>query len=270
MDENTKRYLTELAHAQNDTQNTFKKRIRAGHIENYRPYLEDPSEYADHLITMAEEGVCVDELAKIDHDGIRCTLILNNRAKEHYPEWAQSGNRTVQWSLALANTCPDILIHSSHQDVRIQVAKNNPEYTRLLMDRVKNMDKSEVWYAVHDVLMSQTNPEPDLLKQFLRYDRPNSANLNVLKSKYKTALIEPSVIEKTMTDYQLFKAGKVLWKRNISGHGVWCIQYAKKKLGTRHELTEEDFDYIKRQDNQWNVDEYLTKYDEPIEVVSHI
>ena len=69
--------------------------------------------------------------------------------------------------------------------------------------------------------------------------------------------------------YATNKRGKALWKRNITGYGIWCINMAKKKLKNRHELTEEDFDYIKHLDNRWRVDEYLTKYDEPIEVVSH-
>ena len=59
-------YLNELAHAQNDSQNTFKRRMLAGDIIDYRPYLEKPSKYADHLIEMASEGICVNELVKLN------------------------------------------------------------------------------------------------------------------------------------------------------------------------------------------------------------
>lgn len=83
-------------------------------------------------------------------------------------------------------------------------------------------------------------------------------------------LTQPNVIEKTMTDYQLFQAGNVLWKRNVAGCGIHCIQYAKKKLPEGMTLTEEDFDYLKGMDNTWDVDNYMTKYDEPIECVSGI
>ena len=70
-------YLNELAHAQNDSQNTFKRCMLAGDIIDYRPYLEKPSKYADHLIEMASEGICVNELVKLNHDTIRCVLIAN-------------------------------------------------------------------------------------------------------------------------------------------------------------------------------------------------
>lgn len=261
-------YLNELAHAQNDTLNTFKQRMLAGDIVDYRPYLEKPSQYADHLIEMASEGICVNELAKLDHDTIRCVLIANEHATEHYPEWARTGTRTVQYTLADTSYCPDLLIQSPHAEVRLRVAKKHPQYMTMLMNKVEN--EKEAWYSIYDVFMTQEHPEPSLLKRFFKYDRPNGANLDILKSKYKTALMEPSVIEKTMTDYQLFSAGKVLWKQNITGYGIWCIKHAKKVLDNRYELTEEDFNYLKRQDNQWRVDEYLTKYDEPIEVVSNI
>lgn len=54
------------------------------------------------------------------------------------------------------------------------------------------------------------------------------------------------------------------------GCGIHCIQYAKKKLPEGMTLTEEDFDYLKGMDNTWDVDNYMTKYDEPIECVSGI
>lgn len=261
-------YLNELAHAQNDTLNMFKQRMLAGDIIDYRPYLEKPSKYADHLIEMASEGICANELAKLDRETIRCELLASGHATEHYPGWARTGSRTIQYKLANAGRCPDILIHSPHLEVRIRVTKRYPQYMTMLMDKVEN--EKDAWYSIYDVFMTQEHPEPKLLKRFFKYDRPNGANLNILKSKYKTALMEPSVIEKTMTEYQLFRVGKALWKRNITGYGIWCINMAKKELKNRHELTEEDFDYIKHLDNRWRVDEYLTKYDEPIEVVSHI
>ena len=137
-------------------------------------------------------------------------------------------------------------------------AKHNPQYTGLLMDEVEG--EKDAWYIINDVFMSQKHPEPKFLERFLKYDRPNGDDMNILKSKYEAALIVPSVMEKTMTDYQLFRAGNELWKQNLTGYGILCIEYAKKLLENRHELTEEDFNYIKHLGKHWKVSEYLTKY----------
>lgn len=140
------------------------------------------------------------------------------------------------------------------------VAKNNPQYTGLLMDEVEG--EEDAWYIINDVFMSQEHPEPKFLERFFKYDRPNGDDMNILMGKYKVASIVPSVMEKTMTDYQLFRAGNELWKQNLTGYGILCIEKAKKLMENRHELTEEDFNHIKRLNQHWKVREYLAKYDE--------
>ena len=69
----------------------------------------------------------------------------------------------------------------------------------------------------------------------------------------------PNAAEETMTDYQLFQAGNVFWKRNISGYGIWSIKYAQKQLNDNQQLTQEDFDYLKKQKerNWFEIDDYL-------------
>lgn len=140
------------------------------------------------------------------------------------------------------------------------VAKNNPQYTGLLMDEVEG--EKDAWYIINDVFMSQEHPEPKFLERFFKYDRPNGDDMNILMGKYKVASMVPSVMEKTMTDYQLFRAGNELWKQNLTGYGILCIEKAKKLMENRHELTEEDFNHIKRLNQHWKVREYLAKYDE--------
>ena len=74
----------------------------------------------------------------------------------------------------------------------------------------------------------------------------------------------PNVAEETMTDYQLFQSGNILWKRHISGYGIWSIKYAQKQLKNNHQLTQEDFDYLKEQKerNWYEIDDYLKKQSE--------
>lgn len=269
MDEKATSYLVELGHAQNDTRYEFMRRMRAGEITNYEPYLQNPKTYINYLIVMAIENVQTEALATLHEPLVMKELIANGTAKDHYPTWAKEDTRDIQYTLAIHGYCSDILIHSKYRGVRLQVAKNYPEYTELMMDYAGDMARDE-WYAIHELLMSQNHPELRLLKRFLKYKKPSGSNRRILKSKYKAVLTQPNVIEKTMTDYQLFQVGNVLWKRNVAGCGIHCIQYAKKKLPEGMTLTEEDFDHLKGMDNTWDVDNYMTKYDEPIECVSGI
>lgn len=269
MDETTKSYLVELGHAQNDSLTAFTRRMKAGEITTYEPYLQNPETYRNHLFVMVREGVEIDALVALNDLYVIKELIKYGAAKNYYPTWAKEDDWDIQFALASHGYCPEILICSEQLGVRLQVAKKYPEHTEMMLDKVDMTDEQD-WYAVFELLMSQVHPEPQLLKQFLKYKKPSWGRLRTLKSKYKVTLVQPDVMEKTMTDYQLFQTGKVLWKRNVSGAGIRSIQYAKKKLPEGLELTEEDFKHLKCIDNTWDVDNYMTKYDEPIECVSGI
>ena len=240
----------------------FKKHMDRGDIVDYSPYLQNPSKYKDHLHSMAAKGICIDELVALHDEDLTLEIIMNGHGQEYHEDWAKTGNEVIQFAMAVMDFCPDIMINSPDFDVRLEVAKQHPEYTGLVMDKVVN-EKSE-WYNVQQLFMTQKSPDPQLLKRFFRYKKPGGNNLDILKSKYKVSLMTPNAVEETMTDYQLFQAGKALWKRNISGYGIWSIKYAQKQLKKNHQLTQEDFDFLKVQDkrNWYDIDDYLKEQGE--------
>jgi hypothetical protein len=240
----------------------FEKHMNRGDIVDYSLYLQNPSKYEDHLHSMATNGVCVDELVALHDEDLTLEIIMNGYGQKYYEEWAKTGNQIIQFAMALMDCCPEILINSPYGEVRLEVAKEHPEYTSLVMDKVVN-EKSE-WYELQQLFMTQKYPDPQLLKRFFRYKKPGGNNLDILKSKYKVSLMTPNAAEETMTDYQLFQSGNVLWKRNISGYGIWSIKYAQKQLKKNHQLTQEDFDYLKGQKkrNWFEIDDYLKEQSE--------
>lgn len=240
----------------------FEKHMDRGDIVDYSPYLQNPSKYKNHLHSMAAKGICIDELVALRDEDLTLEIIMNGHGQEYHEDWAKTGNEVIQFAMAVMDFCPDIMINSPDFDVRLEVAKQHPEYTGLVMDKVVN-EKSE-WYNVQQLFMTQKSPDPQLLKRFFRYKKPGGNNLDILKSKYKVSLMTPNAVEETMTDYQLFQAGKALWKRNISGYGIWSIKYAQKQLKKNHQLTQEDFDFLKVQDkrNWYDIDDYLKEQGE--------
>ena len=240
----------------------FEKHMDRGDIVDYSPYLQNPSKYKDHLHSMAAKGVCIDELVALHDEDLTLEIIMNGHGQKYHEDWAKAGNESVQFAMAVMDFCPEIMINSPDFDVRLEVAKQHSEYTSLVMDKV--VDESSEWYAIQQLFMTQKYPDPQLLKRFFRYDKPCGVNLDILKSKRKVSLMPPNAAEETMTDYQLFQAGNILWKRNISGYGIWSIKYAQKQLKNNHQLTQEDFDFLKEQKerNWYDIDDYLKEQSE--------
>ena len=68
----------------------------------------------------------------------------------------------------------------------------------------------------------------------------------------------PTVIEKTMTPYQLYQTGNPLWKLNLSGYNIDCVKYGQYKMERENLLlTEEDFKQLAEYDNSYMVDCYI-------------
>ena len=159
----------------------FEKHTNRGDIVDYSPYLQNPSKYKDHLHSMAVNGVCVDELVALHDEDLTLEIIMNGYGQEYYEDWAKTGNEIIQFAMALMDCCPEILIHSPNVEVRLEVAKQHPEYTGLIMDKV--VDEKSEWYAIQQLFMIQKCPDPQLLKRFFRYKKPGGNNLDILKSK---------------------------------------------------------------------------------------
>lgn len=157
----------------------FEKHMNRGDIVDYSPYLQNSSEYNKHLHSMAAKGICIDELVALHDEDLILEIIMNGYGQEYHEDWAKTGNESVQFALAVMNFCPEIMINSPDFDVRLEVAKQHPEYTGLIMDKV--VDESSEWYAIQQLFMTQKYPDPQLLKRFFRYDKPCGVNLDIFE-----------------------------------------------------------------------------------------
>lgn len=113
----------------------------------------------------------------------------------------------------------------------------SPEQTR---GRPYYMDKQNQWRELFDKLKTEKQPERHELEEFFSqppYDF--STVFHSLKLKYRALMTEPSVIESTMSLYQLYTSGSPLWTSELTAEETDAV--LKRTVGTCT-LTEEEFE----------------------------
>ena len=113
-----------------------------------------------------------------------------------------------------------------------------------------------LWYDTFDKLKIDKKPTIQELEKF--FSQPPYAFSTIfhsLKLKYRALTTEPSIIEKTMSPFQLYQARNPLWKQNISGYNISCVKYGQKKFDNKNLfLTEDDFKVLSCCTNTYTVD----------------
>lgn len=96
-----------------------------------------------------------------------------------------------------------------------------------------------LWYDTFDKLKIDKKPTIQELEEFFSqppYDF--STVFHALKLKYRALTTVPSIIEKTMSLYQLYASGSPLWTRELTAEEADAV--LKHTVGT-YKLTEEEF-----------------------------
>lgn len=92
---------------------------------------------------------------------------------------------------------------------------------------------------------SQTHPDIADLKRLVGFHKApvgTKEEMQALDLKYHAMTHVPTVIEKTMSPFQLYQARNPLWKQNLSGYNISCVKYGQKKFDNENLiLTENDF-----------------------------
>lgn len=108
------------------------------------------------------------------------------------------------------------------------------------------------WYNLYDKLSVEINPNPKELKQLFNQESPiDPINLRKLELKLEAATREQTVIEKTMSPYQLYALDNPLWTNGLSAQNIAGIM--EKTIGIR-KLSQSDFEnaYKLAKENVYN------------------
>lgn len=96
-----------------------------------------------------------------------------------------------------------------------------------------------LWYDTFDKLRVEKQPDIHELEEF--FSQPPYAFSTIfhsLKLKYRALTTEPSIIEKTMSPYQLYASGSPLWTSELTAEEADAV--LKHTVGTCT-LTEDEF-----------------------------
>jgi hypothetical protein len=101
------------------------------------------------------------------------------------------------------------------------------------------ISERNLWYDTFDKLRAEKQPGINELEEF--FSQPPYAFSTIfhsLKLKYRALTTEPSIIEKTMSPYQLYASGSPLWTSELTAEEADAV--LKHTVGT-YKLTEEEF-----------------------------
>lgn len=250
-------YLLEEKHLYTDTINLFEKRLLANEITCIDPYLDKfPEVTAEHLVLITRHGYYIEKLIEHDNEYILADLVRCGHAREYYEDWAKNGYGEIQKALVEKGLHIDILSQSLNPDVRYAIAEKYPERT---LPYLKSLDFEKQRNLGFLLLMAQKEPNAKALKFLLNLNwHKTGQNLHILKSKHKLMHRIPSVIEKTMTPFQLYRTDNPLWKNNLSGYNIASVKQGQQKFNNKNLLMDEhDFNQLATYNNEYYVDFYV-------------
>lgn len=259
----------ELWHAEHDTDAQFEERLLAGEITYFDPYLDmhrpTSGKFGSRAYTVAQHGFAVDEIIRMRKTSrymmaevLIEELIKYGHAKEHYEEWATRESKNIQRELAKNGYCLDTLLRVGEGDIQWAIAKYNPEHT---LNYLKTKLDDSKHASGLELVMDQVNPEPKVLEYLLEREAHSTRHeLAILEGKLYCGTHEPTPLEKTMTDYELYQSGSVWWMRDLTGNNVASVYSGAAELGGK--LTESDFRNLSKLSDDWDVTNYLEAREE--------
>lgn len=199
-------------------------------ITDFTTYLENsPTSFRE---VMAERGIEVDALIAKGEPSVISILISNGYATEHYHKWKKHPDGRVRSELARQGYWPDFFIQDKKPDVRCSVAVAYHEY----IPQILNRTESE-WYGALHLIENNLDMPIEILKLFLetRESRKdvNGYDVKPIQLRYDSLAKKATLLETTMSPYDLFITHNPLWVNGVPSDVV-------SKILDGHKLAEKN------------------------------
>ena len=163
---------------------------------------------------MAERGIEVDALIAKGEPSVIEVLISNDYATEHYEKWKTHPDSRVRSELARQGYWPDFFIKDKKPEVRNSVASAYHEY----IPQILNRTMSE-WYCALHLIEHNLNMPIEILKLFLDARESQKSlhgyDVKPIQLRYDALLKKTTLLESTMTPYDLFITHNPLWVNGV-------------------------------------------------------
>lgn len=190
----------------------FIKALNKGTITDFTNHLEkSPVSFRE---VMAERGIEVDALVEKGEPTVIEMLISKGYAKERYHAWKTHSDARVRSALTLEGYWPDFFIDDKKPAVRQAVARAYHEY----IPRILNRTESE-WYCALHLIENNLDMPLSILKVFLDVKESKlpryGADTKVVRLRYEAMVKQASLLESTMSPYDLLVMDNPLWVNGV-------------------------------------------------------
>lgn len=202
-------------------------------ITDFTTYLENsPTSFRE---AMADRGIEVDALVAKDEPSVIKKLVANGFATEHYHKWKKHPDARVRGALALEGYWPDVFIKDDKSEVRNSVANAYHEY----IPQILNRTMSE-WYCALHLIEHNLDMPIEILKLFLEARESqkslHSYDVKPIQLRYDSLVKKATLLEATMSPFDLFITGNPLWVNGVPSDVVSKILDGYKLAEKNNEM----------------------------------
>lgn len=186
-------------------------------------------------------------------DVYKSNAIIYGEEREHYDEWFATASMDLKKLFAELGYYPDQLVHE--RETRIAVVEHSSEYcakyARYVID--DKLSKNEYNY-VFNMCETCADLDRETIEKLMSHPYTkhaldtNNQYRQAFNTKYEGLCKELSLIEKTMSNYQLYRANNSAWANNLAINAVVNVQYAEQQF--KHTITEELFNELVMDDRR--------------------
>ena len=186
-------------------------------------------------------------------DVYKSNAIIYGEEREHYDDWFATASMELKKLFAELGYYPDELVHE--RETRIAVVEYSSEYcaqyARYVIDDELNPNE---YTAVFNMCETCPNLDRETIEKLMNHHytknklHPSSRYNQAFNAKYEGFCKELSLIEKTMSNYQLYRANNSAWANNLAINAIVNVQYAEKH--TNGTITKELFNELIMDDHR--------------------
>ena len=203
----------------------FLKALDDKTITDFTTYLENsPASFRE---VMAERGIEVDALVAKNEPSVIEKLVANGYATEKYERWKKHPDARVRSALALKGYWPDFFINDKKPNVRKSVARAYNEYIPQLLNRTESE-----WYCAYHLICRNIDMPIEILKSFLDDEESKKdyhfTDIKPIQLRYDALIKKTTLLETTMSQYELFIMGNPLWVKGVPTDVISKILFTYK------------------------------------------
>lgn len=150
--------------------------------------------------------------------------INNGKHKEMYHEWAKTASKLVRYTLALNGYEHDLLIDDDEHDIRRVIMFKNPSYVERRIDYEYDLD--DIW----DIVQYEKHVSKRVLETLANYcENGESRDATAIKRKLEVVERPTTLLESTMSAYDLYRTGNPIWAKNIPLNVIADVVYFEQR-----------------------------------------